>query len=115
MFLIPITQQRKPVSFAATHRTTRMPPTILSASGVRYAIVPRAVADAARQATSLAEARAIVASAVQQDRLITGQRVRRTRDGGRPGRAGPLCAGRKTNRGIGVAVRLPVCGRLPPR
>jgi very-short-patch-repair endonuclease len=66
--LIPATQQRRSASFAAIHRTIRMPEITMSGGGVRYAIVPRAVADAARQSTSLADVRAIVASAVQRDR-----------------------------------------------
>jgi hypothetical protein len=81
--LIPITQQRQSASFVAIHRTTRMPHINVGAGGVRYAIVPRAVADAARQATNLADARAIVASAVQRGVCPLGMLVDELAAGGR--------------------------------
>ncbi|MGH3181407.1 MAG: hypothetical protein ACRDOE_05810, partial [Streptosporangiaceae bacterium] len=49
-----------------TTRTTRMPGRIWQAGPVRYALLPRAVADAARDMTSLRDVRAVVADAVQR-------------------------------------------------
>jgi hypothetical protein len=50
------------------HRTRRMPFPVLADGPLRYPMAPRAVADAARGAADLREARAIVAGAVQQGR-----------------------------------------------
>jgi hypothetical protein len=81
--LIPAQQHRQAVGFVAVQRTTRMPHINVGAGGVRYAIVPRAVADAARQATNLADARAIVASAVQRGVCPLGMLVDELAAGGR--------------------------------
>lgn len=81
--LIPVAQRRRAVDFAAVHRTTRMPHINVGAGGVRYAIVPRAVADAARQATSLADCRAIVAGPVQRGVCPLGMLTDELAAGGR--------------------------------
>jgi hypothetical protein len=81
--LIPITQRRQAVGFAVIHRTRRMPRITLAVGGQRYAIAPRAVADAARQVVSLADARAIVAGAVQRDRCPLGMLIDELTAGGR--------------------------------
>jgi very-short-patch-repair endonuclease len=60
-----------------------MPHINVGAGGVRYAVVPRAVADAARQATSLADCRAIVASAVQRGVCPLGMLTDELAAGGR--------------------------------
>jgi hypothetical protein len=64
--LIPATRKRHDTGFVRLHRTTRMPGRIWQAGPVRYALLPRAVADAARDMTSLREVRAVVADAVQR-------------------------------------------------
>jgi len=64
--LIPAARRRQSTGFAATHRTIRMPGLWVAEGPLRYAMAPRAVADAARYAASLTEARAIVAGAVQK-------------------------------------------------
>jgi hypothetical protein len=64
--LIPATRQRQAIGFTAIQRTGRMPEKVL-VGGRRYATPPRAVADAARGATTLTDARAIVARAVQRE------------------------------------------------
>jgi hypothetical protein len=81
--LIPAAQRRRAVDFAAVHRTTRMPHINVGAGGVRYAVVPRAVADAARQVTGLADCRAIVASAVQRGVCPLGMLIDELEAGGR--------------------------------
>ena len=66
--LIPAENKRQSVGFVAVRRTIRMPDLMVTEGQRRYAMPARAVGDAARVATSLAEARAIVAGAVQKRR-----------------------------------------------
>ena len=66
--LIPAPRRRQSTEFAATHRSTRVPALFVAEGQLRYAMAPRAVADAARFAGNLREARAIVAGAVQKGR-----------------------------------------------
>src|ERR671925_172249 len=63
--LVPIGRQRVSAGFARLHRTARMPARAASAGPVRLTLVPRAVADTARQLTALRDVRAVVADAVQ--------------------------------------------------
>jgi very-short-patch-repair endonuclease len=83
--LIPADRRRQSTGFAVIYRTTRMPELFVVEGQLRYAMAPRAVADAARSAANLAEARALVAGAVQQracpvgllaDELAAGPRPR---------------------------------------
>ena len=64
--LIPATRRRHDAGFVRLHRTTRMPGRIWQVGPVHYAPLPRAVADAARDMTSLRDVRAVVAEAVQR-------------------------------------------------
>jgi hypothetical protein len=66
--LVPATRQRRDAAFVRLHRTTRMPGRIWELGPVRYAAVPRAVADAVRDLSSLRDVRAVVADAVQRGR-----------------------------------------------
>ena len=66
--LVPLTTQRADVSFARLHRTARLPEGFCVAGGMRFAFVPRAVADAVRLMTDLTDVRAVVAEAVQRRR-----------------------------------------------
>ena len=66
--LVPASCQRKSAAFAVLHRTTRMPDHVIAAGRLLYAMPPRAIADAVRSLADLREARAVVASAVQQGR-----------------------------------------------
>jgi hypothetical protein len=61
-------RQRRSTGFVRIHRTSRMPAVFRTEGERRYVLAPRAVADAARGAADLTEARAIVAGAVQQGR-----------------------------------------------
>jgi hypothetical protein len=56
------------VGFARLHRTRRLPAGFCVAGEARFAFVPRAVADAVRPMTDLADVRAVVAGAVQRGR-----------------------------------------------
>jgi hypothetical protein len=64
--LVPVTRQRRDVSFTRLHRTTRVPERVWSFGPLRYALPARAVADTVRAMTSLRDVRAIVADAVQR-------------------------------------------------
>ncbi len=64
--LVPAARQRTSRSFVAIHRTYRMPRGFTVDGGIRFAPAARAVADAARGLAVVSDARAVVASAVQQ-------------------------------------------------
>jgi hypothetical protein len=79
--LVPIERQRSSAGFARLHRTARMPARISSSGPVRLALVPRAVADTARQLTSLKDVRAVVADAVQLGRCTVSELADELRNG----------------------------------
>jgi hypothetical protein len=64
--LVPVASGRADAAFARLHRTRRLPPGFCVEGEVRFAFVPRAVADAVRPMTDLADVRAMVAEAVQR-------------------------------------------------
>ena len=64
--LIPAARQRRSTGFARIHLTERMPDRVFTAGPIRLVPLSRAVADAARGMTTLADVRAVVAAAVQQ-------------------------------------------------
>jgi hypothetical protein len=68
--LVPQGVQRVDAGFARLHRTVRLPRGFCVAGEIRYALVPRAVADAVRGLPDLSDVRAVVAGAVQR-RLCT--------------------------------------------
>src|SRR5690242_10570063 len=67
--LVPSARQRRDTNFVRLHRTTRMPGRIWEAGPVQYVMPARAVADAVRAMTSLRDVRAVVADAVQRDKI----------------------------------------------
>jgi hypothetical protein len=79
--LVPIERKRASCSYAVLHRTTRMPLSVQCDGPLRFAPAARAVADAVRSLGGLAEARAAVASAVQQRRCTVDELVVEARDG----------------------------------
>src|SRR5437660_6654743 len=79
--LVPAGRQRVSAGFARLHRTTRMPAQASSAGPVRLTLVPRAVADTARQLTELRDVRAVVADAVQLGRCTVSQLAEELRTG----------------------------------
>ena len=66
--LVPLVNRRMDVGFARLHRTGRLPAGFCVAGEARFAFAPRAVADAVRPMTDLADIRAVVAGAVQRGR-----------------------------------------------
>jgi very-short-patch-repair endonuclease len=64
--LVPSARRRHGNGFVRLVRTTRMPPRHGFDGEIRYAMVARAVADAARGLASLREVRALIAEAVQK-------------------------------------------------
>jgi hypothetical protein len=64
--LIPASRRRRDADFVQLHRTTRLPTQVWQLGPLRYALSPRAVADAVRDLTSLRDVRAMVADAVQR-------------------------------------------------
>lgn len=65
--LIPAGRRRSNREFVTVHRTTRMPRRLAAVGPIQFVPPARAVADAALGLTRLADVRAIVARAVQQD------------------------------------------------
>jgi len=66
--LVPHGSRRADIAFARLHRTSRLPAPFCVAGEIRFALPPRAVADAVRSLTDLADVRAVVADAVQRGR-----------------------------------------------
>jgi hypothetical protein len=64
--LIPASRKRRDAAFVRVHRTTHLPTRAWQLGPLRYALPARAVADAARDLTSLRDVRAMVADAVQR-------------------------------------------------
>jgi hypothetical protein len=79
--LVPAGRQRLSTGFARLHRTTQMPTRASSSGPVRVALIPRAVADTARQLADLRDVRAVVADAVQLGRCTVGQLAEELRNG----------------------------------
>jgi hypothetical protein len=71
--LVPVSRQRHNAGFVRMHRTTQLPRRASVMGPVRLALVPRAVADTARQLPDLRDVRAVVADAVQLGRCTTGE------------------------------------------
>lgn len=71
--LIPDNLRRLSTGFVIFHRTRRMPELVTATDVRAYALVPRAVADAVDGLSRLSDARALVASAVQQRRCKVDQ------------------------------------------
>jgi very-short-patch-repair endonuclease len=66
--LVPLRTRRQSIAFVRVHHSGRMPEQVCVIGEIRFAMVARAVADAARAVGGLREARSVVASAVQQGR-----------------------------------------------
>jgi hypothetical protein len=80
--LVPAECEHASRDFVVTHRTRRMPRSWTVDLALRYALPARAVVDTVSALTNLAEARTVVASAVQQrhctiDQLVAEVRERR--------------------------------------
>jgi hypothetical protein len=64
--LIPWTRRRQSIAFVRVHRSREMPSRMFVTGEIRFAEVPRAVADAARSMTRFDDVRAVVCEAVQR-------------------------------------------------
>ena len=71
--LVPASVQKRDAEFVRILRTTRLPEPTGVAGEVRFAFPPRAVADAARSMTDIADVRAVVAGAVQRGKCPIGR------------------------------------------
>lgn len=79
--LVGPTMRRQSTGFVRLHHTGRMPNTCFTSGPVRYAEVPRAVADAARHLNSLGDVRLVVYEAVQGRACSVGQLITELNDG----------------------------------
>ena len=79
--LIPAARQRRSTGFVRIHLTERMPDRVFTAGPIRLVPLPRAVADAARGMTGLADVRAVVAATVQQGKCTPELLVAELEDG----------------------------------
>lgn len=78
--LVPAGRERASRDFVVTHQTRRMPRSWTVDLALRYAQPARAVVDTVSALTDLAEARTVVASAVQQRRCSIDQIVTELRE-----------------------------------
>jgi hypothetical protein len=85
--LVPMSRQRKSVSFLRLHRTTRMPEYFCVSGPIRFVMAARAVADAARQSANWRDVRALVAGSVQADWCRTRDLTAELDEGPRQGSA----------------------------
>ena len=85
--LVPANVQKHDVRFVRVHRTSRLPRGFCVAGEVRYAFVPRAVADASRELTDIGDVRAVVAGAVQRRMCSIGHLVEELDHGPKQGSA----------------------------
>lgn len=79
--LAPATMHRADAGFARLHRTARLPTLFCVAGEIRFALPPRAVADAVRGLADLRDVRAIVAGAVQRGKCPLPRLADELRDG----------------------------------
>jgi len=83
--LVPHGSRRADVAFARLHRTSRLPAPFCVAGEIRFALPPRAVADAVRPMTELADVRAVVAEGVQRGRCTIQHLAQELEAGPMPG------------------------------
>jgi hypothetical protein len=79
--LVPADVRRQSAGFVRVIHTSRMPERYYSTGQIRFAPLPRAVADAARGMTRLSDVRAVVAEAVQHGRCSLAELIRELNDG----------------------------------
>lgn len=79
--LVPREVRRQSAGFVRLIHTSRMPENYYSTGQIRFAPLPRAVADATRGMTRLSDVRAVVAEAVQQGRCSLEELIRELNEG----------------------------------
>jgi hypothetical protein len=85
--LIPWRRKRQSTGFVRVHRTTRMPERLYVTGKIRFAKVPRAVADAARSLTRFDDVRRVVCEAVQRRACTVAELTKELEAGPMPGSA----------------------------
>jgi hypothetical protein len=85
--VVPEDVHRVDAGFVRLHRTARLPRGFCVAGEARYALPPRAVADAARWLTDIGEVRAMVAGAVQRGLCPIERLVEELQEGPKQGSA----------------------------
>jgi hypothetical protein len=85
--LIPWSHKRQSVGFVRVHRTRRMPERLFVTGQIRFAEVPRAVADTARLMNRFDDVRAVVCEAVQRDACTVAELTAELRAGPSAGSA----------------------------
>jgi hypothetical protein len=79
--LVPADRKRTNCGYVTIHRTRRMPLRVTCDGPLRFAPAARAVADAVPSLASLADARAVVAGAVQNNRCSIAELTAELREG----------------------------------
>ncbi len=79
--LVPPGVRRQDADFVRLHRTGRMPRTWFATGPVRFAEVPRAVADAARQFSTYEDVRSVIYEAVQRRACTVGKLITELNEG----------------------------------
>jgi hypothetical protein len=85
--LIPWSAKRQSVAFVRIHRTRRMPTRLFVTGKIRFTMVPRAVADAARSMARFDDVRAVVCEAVQRRTCTMAELVAELKSGPSAGSA----------------------------
>lgn len=79
--LVPFAVRRQSMDFVRLHRTLRMPKTWWATGPVRFAEVSRAVADTARQLSSVCDVRSVIYEALQRRACTVEQLITELREG----------------------------------
>jgi very-short-patch-repair endonuclease len=79
--LVPSSRRPRSVGFVTIHRTTRMPERVVCEGRRLYTLPARALADTARDMTSLREVRALIAGALQRGDCRLGMLAAELREG----------------------------------
>jgi hypothetical protein len=79
--LVPASNRRKSQGFVRLHRTTRMPERMHQTGPIRFTLLPRAIADAARDMNRFSDVEALVAQAVQRRRCSLAELACELTDG----------------------------------
>lgn len=83
--LVPVGMRRQSTEFVRIIHTSRMPRSCCSTDGIRFALLDRAVADAARGMTRLSDVRAVVAEAIQRGRCDLASLITELNEGSTAG------------------------------
>ena len=85
--LVPARKQPQSTGFVCVHRSVRTPRAFSTSGPIRFALIPRAVGDAARGLRELREVRAVVADCVQRGWCSVAELAQELREGPAAGSA----------------------------